>query len=228
MPNVKNTILDMLLSLVAPHLCSGCGKIGDSFCDNCKYNIKQEPFSGCILCGVPNNQGICYSHKMKFQQAFVAGERGGTLQRLIGGFKFRNIKQSATPLAELLRARLPIMDRLTTVLVPVPSTPAHIRERGYDHMLLITNELSRLTKYPVKQLLVRRTMSVQHRANRKDRFLQAKTAFGVCGKIDPLCVYILVDDIVTTGATIGRAAELLAEAGATSVWIAAVARQPLD
>lgn len=228
MPNVKNTILDTLLSLVAPHLCSGCGKIGNTFCDNCKYNINQEPFFGCILCGVPNNQGICYSHKVKFQQAFVVGERSGPLQRLIGGFKFRNIKQSSTPLAQLLCARLPITDKLTTVLIPVPSTPAHIRERGYDHMLLITNELSRLTRHPVEQLLVRRTMSVQHKANRKDRFLQAKVAFEVCGKIDSSCVYILVDDIVTTGATIGRAAELLAEAGATSVWIAVVARQPLD
>ena len=37
----------------------------------------------------------------------------------------------------------------------------YIRERGYDHMLLIANELSRITKYPVEQLLVRRTMSVQ-------------------------------------------------------------------
>ena len=165
---------------------------------------------------------------MKFQQAFVVGERSGPLQRLIGGFKFRNIKQSSAPLAELLRARLPAVVRSATILVPIPSTPAHIRERGYDHVLLITNELSRLTKYPVELLLVRRTMSIQHKANRKDRFLQAQTAFEVRGKIDPSRVYIVVDDIVTTGATIGRAAELLAEAGATSVWIAAVARQPLD
>ena len=165
---------------------------------------------------------------MKFQQAFVVGERSGPLQRLIGGFKFRNIKQSSAPLAELLRARLPTMDRSTTVLVPIPSTPAHIRERGYDHMLLIANELSRITKYPVEQLLVRRTMSVQHKANRKDRYLQAQTAFEVRGKINPARIYIVVDDIVTTGATIERAAELLAKAGATSVWIAAVARQPLD
>jgi ComF family protein len=227
MLNVKNTILDSLLSVVAPHLCSGCGQIGAPFCDNCKYNITIEPFSGCILCEMPAVKGVCDDHKAAFNQAWVVGTRSGPLQRLIGGFKFRNMKASSFELAELLHKRLPQLPRLT-VFVPIPTTAAHIRERGYDHMLLIAQQLGRLRHSPVQQLLVRNNGLTQHHANRKDRLAQAATAFKVAGKINPDATYIILDDVVTTGATIQQAARLLQNAGAVIIWVAATSRQPLD
>jgi len=227
MRNVKNTIVDTLLSFVAPHLCSGCGLIGGTFCDNCKYNIISEPFSCCIVCGNPHNTGICYDHKVPFQQAYVVGERNGALQRLIGGFKFRNMKESYRPLAALLDNRLPSLDN-SAVLVPIPTIPAHIRERGYDHMLLIAYELGRLRKLPVQCLLTRDGLSVQHKASRAERLLQAAHAYSIAGNVDPRTTYVLLDDIVTTGATLLYAAQLLHQAGATTILVAAIARQPLD
>jgi competence protein ComFC len=226
MLNVKNTMLDSLLSVVAPHLCSGCGQIGSTFCDNCKYDISAEPFSDCVLCQKPALSGVCKDHKAAFNQAWVVGIRSDSLQRLIGGFKFRNMKSAALELAQLLCKRLPSLPA-SVVFVPIPTTPAHIRERGYDHMVLITKELGRLTGFPVQELLARRNTFTQHHANRKDRLMQATSAFGLDGHIDPAKVYVIVDDVVTTGATIEQAAHLLKNAGAT-VWIAAIARQPLD
>ncbi|MDB5179840.1 MAG: putative Phosphoribosyltransferase [Candidatus Saccharibacteria bacterium] len=227
MLNVKNTILDSLLAVVAPHLCSGCGHIGSTFCDNCKYNIIEEPFSGCILCERPSVQGVCDDHKTAFNQAWTVGVRSGALQRLIGGFKFRNMKASSIDLADLLHKRLPQLPH-STVFVPIPTTSAHIRERGYDHMLLIAKELGRLRHTPVEQLLIRNNSLIQHHANRKDRIIQAATAFRVEGNIDPNAIYILLDDVVTTGATIEQAALLLKNAGAATIWVAATSRQPLD
>jgi ComF family protein len=227
MLNVKNTMIDTLLSVVAPHLCSGCGQVGSLFCDNCKYDIIAEPFSGCVLCEKPSRLGICADHKAAFNQAFVVSHRSGALQRLIGGFKFRNMKSASASLADLLDSRLPrLPDR--SVFVPIPTAPPHIRERGYDHMLLVATTLASKRHVPLSPLLVRTNNLVQHKASRRDRVRQAQTAFKVEGKIDPLATYIVVDDIVTTGATINQAALLLRQAGATSVWIAAIARQPLD
>ncbi|MDB5160618.1 MAG: putative amidophosphoribosyltransferase [Candidatus Saccharibacteria bacterium] len=227
MLNVKNTILDSLLAVVAPHLCSGCGQIGSTFCDNCKYNIIDEPISACILCEKPSSQGVCADHKTAFNQAWIVGMRSGALQRLVGGFKFRNMKASYKDLADLLHKRLPQLPHLT-VFVPIPTTPVHIRERGYDHMLLVARGLGRLRHLPVEQFLVRDNFLVQHRANRKDRFAQAATAFKVKGIIDPNSTYILLDDVITTGSTILQAALLLKQAGATTIWVAATSRQPLD
>jgi len=227
MLNVKNTIVDTLLSFVAPHLCSGCGVIGATFCDNCKYNIISEPFSCCIVCGKLAEIGVCYDHKVAFQQAFIVGERSGALQRLIGGFKFRNIKESYEPLAELLQARLPVLGR-NVIFVPIPTIPVHIRERGYDHMALVAKELARRVKRPMKRLLVRNGVSVQHHATRIERLAQAKSAYQVTERLDPTCTYIVLDDIVTTGATLLEATLRLREAGAVTIWVAAIARQPLD
>jgi len=226
MLNVKNTMLDTLLSVVAPHLCSGCGQIGSTFCDNCKYDINVVSFSGCVLCEKPAFSGICNDHKVTFNQAWIVGVRDGALRRLIGGFKFRNMKSAARELAGLLDKRLPVLPS-STVLVPIPTTPAHIRERGYDHMLLIANELGRLRGLSVETVLERNNTLTQHHADRKQRIIQAESAFRVKGDLDPEKLYILIDDIVTTGATIQQASRLLHEAGVI-VWIAAIARQPLD
>lgn len=227
MQYVKNTIVDRLLAVVAPHLCSGCSQIGSTFCDNCKYDISQEPFLGCILCEKLVATGICNDHKAGFNQAWVVGIRSGPLQRLIGGFKFRNMKAASVDLADLLHKRLPPLPR-TTVFVPIPTTPAHIRERGYDHMLLIAKQLGRLRRLPVKTLLGRDNLLIQHHAGRRERFVQAASAFKVVGVVDPGATYILLDDVVTTGATILQATALLRQAGAMTVWVATTSRQPLD
>ena len=227
MLNVKNTMLDNLLSVVAPHLCSGCGRIGSTFCDNCKYDIIVEPFLECILCGEQASNGVCDDHKSAFNQAWAVGVRSGALQRLIGGYKFRNIKASSYELADLLHKRLPELPH-STVFVPIPTTTTHIRERGYDHMLLIAQALAKRRHSPVQRLLVRNNSLVQHHANRKQRMAQVMTAFVVEGDIDPQATYVILDDVVTTGATIEQAARLLRSAGATTVWVAVTSRQPLD
>ena len=227
MLNVKNTMIDKMLAFVAPHPCSGCGYIGSTFCDNCKYDIRHEPFLGCILCEKPTVLGICDDHKVAFNQASVVGVRSGALQRLIGGFKFRNMKEAANDLADLLNTVLPLLP-IDTVLVPIPTTPAHIRERGYDHMQLIASRVGALQHLPVKRLLVRDNMLTQHRATRKERFHQAASAFKVVGEVNHKTTYVLLDDIITTGATIQQAAALLKQAGAQTIYVAAIARQPLD
>ena len=227
MLNVKNTMVDTLISLVAPHLCSGCGRIGGTFCDNCKYDISIEYFSGCVLCEKTTPRGVCDDHKVAFNQAWVVGIRSGPLQRLIGGLKFRNKKAAAYDLALLLHKRLPKLPS-STIFVPIPTSPAHIRERGYDHMLLIAKHLSKLRHAPTLSLLKKENNLTQHHADRKQRLSQAAHAFMVEGYIDSHATYVLLDDVVTTGATITQAAFMLRKAGATTIWVAATSRQPLD
>jgi predicted amidophosphoribosyltransferase len=60
------------------------------------------------------------------------------------------------------------------------------------------------------------------------RQIQASRAFGVRGALQEDAVYLLVDDVVTTGATFHHGTKALFEAGAGVVWAAAIARQPLD
>jgi len=227
MQNVKNTMIDKMLSVVAPHLCSRCGKVGSLLCDSCKYDIMKSSFVGCIVCGAPTAVGICQRHHISYQRAWVVGERKAVLQRLIGNYKFQNMKAAAETLADLLDERLPDLP-IDTVIVPIPTASSHIRERGYDHLLLIAKYLALKRGVSIERLLGRANTATQHHANREKRIEQAQSAFRITGEVKPDQTYLLVDDVVTTGSTIDQASRLLAEAGARTIWVAAVARQPLD
>jgi ComF family protein len=221
-------MIDILLKHIAPHLCCGCGKIGTLLCDNCKYNITSERQQRCLGCaGLADESGVCRHCQVAYSRAWCVGERSGVLQRLIGDFKFQNMYAAHHPLAALL---IDSVDQLpsNTVIVPIPTVASHIRERGYDHTYLIANQLARHHHLSLQPILVRATSTKQRGASHAKRISQAKKAFKLAKSIDPSVPYLLIDDVVTTGATIKYAAEILHQAGAIQIWVAVIARQPLD
>ncbi|MDB5161993.1 MAG: putative amidophosphoribosyltransferase [Candidatus Saccharibacteria bacterium] len=220
-------MIDELLAFIAPHLCSGCQKLGPSLCDNCKNDIIEKSFSECIVCRQRTLRGVCLDHNLRYQQAWVVGIRQGVLQRSIDEFKFQYKRAHAPYLADLLHRKLPRLPR-SAVLVPIPSSPAHVRERGYDHIELITQSLSHLTGLHMVKALGRHNTQTQHSADRSKRLLQAQSAFRVNVKLNPAHIYVIVDDVITTGSTIDQASRLLYVAGARLIFVVALARQPLD
>lgn len=226
--NVKNTMIEWVLEKVAPHPCSGCGKIGTILCEDCKNDIVFETFDGCLQCGRPQSSGICFEHHSPLTQAFIVGLRRGTLQKLIDNLKFHTVKAAAVPLASLLALRLPVLPE-NTVLVPIPTVSSHVRKRGFDQVDLITKRLSSIRTLPIQPLLRRVTKTTQHTETRMVRREQAEVAFTLRGgaAIDPQATYLLIDDVITTGSTMLAAAKLINEAGGT-VWAAGLAYQPLD
>lgn len=221
-------MIDTLLSLAAPHHCCGCNKVGSLLCPNCKYNIISESKNVCLACGRPSfGPGVCNTCKLPYSRAWCVGERKDVLQRLVGLYKFERTKSAYRDLAELLDDILPQLP-IGTVIVPIPTVPAHIRERGYDHTLLLARRLGRIRKLPVAKLLVRSTNTMQRHATAATRGLQAKSAFRSVGNVDKNINYLIIDDVVTTGATVRYAAKALKDAGASQVWVAVLARQTLD
>jgi len=225
--NVKITMIERILRILAPHPCSGCGKLGTILCLDCKYNITHEPFVGCILCGKPENNGICTSHNSPIERAFTVSSRTGALEDAINRLKFHNTKAAAASLAELFHESLPSLPA-DIQLVPIPTVRSHIRQRGYDHVELIVSQFAALRHLPIARPLLRKTRTTQHTVGKDARRSQSAEAFGL-NEDDSLLGtrVLLVDDIVTTGSTLVAAAQLLKNAGAT-VWVATLAYQPLD
>ncbi len=220
-------MLDDILSIIAPHHCCGCDKIGSLICSNCKYNINIEQKMVCVVCHRPTAQTwLCKNCRMPFEKVWLVGERDGTLQRLVGLYKFERARSAYRSLGDLLLGVLPELPD-NTVIVPIPTTPSRIRERGYDHMLLVAKYIARKRGLQCRQLVCRQTNTKQRQSNAKKRDLQAKQAFEVRGKIDPAVPYLLIDDIITTGSTIKYASAALCKAGAKHVWVGVVARQIL-
>ncbi len=220
--NVKNTIVERVLQIVAPHPCLGCGKVGAVLCQYCKYDISHEPFFGCIVCQAPSLAGICEEHAGPIERVFVVGERQGVLERAVNDFKFHNKRSAAWQLAELLDTRLPYLNE-NTIITPIPTVRSHSRVRGYDHALLLASLLASRRSVPLVQPLVRATNTTQHTVDKVTRLRQAAEAFGRIVTVDVRGkTVVLVDDVITTGATVMAAAGLLRAAGAR-VWVVALA-----
>lgn len=220
-------MIDGLLQFIAPHYCYGCDKIGTLLCQNCKFDISEEAFGGCVVCGTACLHGICKKCHTSFDAAWCVGERREVLEGIINSYKFERVKSCYKLLADLLDQTLPLLPA-DTVIVPVPTVAAHIRMRGYDHTLLLAKKLAKLRGLAIATPLYRNHSASQRGANKQLRLKQAKTAFG-CKEIEASeTTYLLLDDISTTGATLKYAAAALRTAGATTVWVAVIARQPLD
>ncbi len=217
----------MLLSFLAPHYCCSCDRVGSILCDYCKYDIKSEGYESCVVCGgvCGSGEALCRQHTLPFTRVWCVGERSEVLKQLLNRHKFERARSGFLVLAELLDSHLPILPQ-DTVVVPVPTIAKHIRQRGFDHTALLAGELARRRGLVYHRAIERTTNTTQLGKGRRERRAQAKQAFG-CAAVAP-GTYLLVDDIFTTGATAEFAAQALKGAGATEVWLAVVARQPLE
>lgn len=202
-------MLDRILSVVAPHYCCECGEIGSSLCPSCKYDIV-------------DGKSFELNHRVR-----VVGSYKGVLGTLIKGLKFERNINAAKVLGSLLNECLP--DYGTNVIVvPVPTVDRHIRQRGYDHMMLIAKEFAKLRGYKISGELKRNSSDVQVGASAKQRHDQAKNAFSVSSQIDPKTTFLVIDDVLTTGATLRYAVRSIHKVGARRVRAVAIARQTLD
>lgn len=226
-------MIDRAISWFAPHICEGCGAVGSTLCNRCNKDILATLWVRCVQCLRPIDPKsrslygvICITCRRQspFARVYVVGERSGALQRLIGNFKYFSRRDSARSIARLLSATLPnrLPDGMNIVFAP--TSPKHIRERGFDHMRLVAKELGKQRNLPVTPIIRRINNQSQHSASRADRIQQIRAAF----RIDKLPVskkVLLIDDIYTTGATVRTIAVLLKQAGAKEIWLAVVARQ---
>ena len=216
-----------LSNLIAPHYCCSCGEIGSLLCENCKYDISLEPYAQCLQCRAPSSvaTGLCGGCITPYSRAWCIGEKQGALEKLIDAHKFERAKDAYLTFADLLHDTLPILPEDIRI-VPVPTIPVHIRRRGYDHTALFAKAFASKRHLTVATPLLRLTRDTQRGATKAERHKQAARAFA-SEHLDG-GIYLLLDDVYTTGATVEYAAKALRDAGADDVWVAVIARQPLE
>lgn len=220
-------MFDKLLNFTAPHYCYGCHNVGTLLCADCKYNIISEPYTACVNCRRPRNgaTATCKACSSAYSRNWVVGERSDVLKYLINGYKFDREKAAASILAALLDETLPQMP-VGTIVTYAPTSNKHRRQRGYDHMRLVAAAFAKRRNLQFTTALHHISNSVQHGAKKSVRYKQAKEAYQP--KQVEGAIYLLLDDIFTTGATAEFASRALLKVGADEVWLGIIARQPLD
>lgn len=213
-----------LLDLVLPPACVGCRSRGTLLCDRCLASLGPPSLPADRF--VAADAGIVIGTHLALGLSAFAYE--GALRRALAQLKYEGAGRVASTLA---RACLPSFRTLvalagSSVLAPVPVHVERLRSRGYNQAGLIANALGRATGLPVRSLLVRtRPTARQHRLDRSGRFHNLRGAIAMApGAVAPRSV-IVVDDIITTCATLDACAAVLLESGSEVVYGYAVARE---
>jgi ComF family protein len=227
--------LGALLSFLVPSRCAGCGAPrtgvgGGGLCPPCWASLPPVDLeSACPHCALPGRGGPCarcLREAPPVARAAALGLYAGPLKRLITAYKFRGFDILAAPAAERLSALARAAGLAAPeALVPVPSTKTRNRDRGFDPARLLAEETGRRLRRPVRVLLERRRDTpVQSALPAHERDANVAGAF----RSRPAAgqSLLLVDDVVTTGATAFEAARTLLRAGASRVDLLVLARTP--
>ena len=206
-------------------LCYGCAH-SQGFCDACSESMPII-IRPCLRCGLPDAApicGQCQHHPPQFARAICGLRYQWPVSDLMHRFKDQGDLAAGRSLAECaLRAQ---SLEWSAPLVPVPLHPAKLRERGFNQSERIARHISTVTHAPVLCDIVYRTSAgiAQKSLGRAARLANLSNVFRVERK--PPKTVVLVDDVLTTGATLGALARTLKQAGAESVYAWCMARTP--
>lgn len=221
-------MLETLFSRLAPHYCLSCGEIGRQICESCFYDIELSPRQTCLRChAFLVNQTCRDCAELAGVIQLVLAPREGVLGKLLDAYKFDCTRESYKILGRLYDEGLPYFDG-NTVLVPLPTSPTHVRKRSFDHTHDIVRELGMRRDLRVKSVLRRSHNKAQFGSSYQERQIHAQGAFEVSKGVvlDDETQYVICDDIVTTGASMIAAVSRLREAGAKRVVAVALLQQP--
>lgn len=248
---VKITIEKFILDMVLPNRCVRCQREGGIFCDRCKKYISiinpgyvmndMYGFEKLLVAGLKEGwfERMVRDFKYKGRRdygEFLAEKLGevilGEIKRMRFGDELSN-KSGEVTCGVLRKVETEIKEIRQIVLVPLPTIRKHIRERGFDHTLRLCFELENFlskkleglgVKVEYEDLLVRKNKTVQVGKEKKERMKQAEKAYGIRDgvKIENETLYIFVDDVATTGASLAAAKKILQ---AKQVWAAVLMKE---
>lgn len=233
---------ESVLDLFFPPACAACGGVlagPGHFCEACGWEVLELPSARCRTCAEPGEFRSdlcprCLARPPPFERVHAAFAHEGAVARVIHRFKYEDHPELASPLAQMLAESLgPVLkgSDAPTHVCALPLHPARRAERRFDQAELLAGALARRLGLRRLFLLERvRKTARQVGLAETAREENVAGAFRVRGRgragarsAEGLAL-LLVDDVVTTGATARAAAEALLGAGARSVQVAAVAR----
>lgn len=170
----------------------------------------------------------CDAHGPEFDRALAALDYEAPWSTLLARLKFQDACHLAPWLAERLALAWRATPQSATLIVPLPISAQRLRERGYNQSGLVAQSLGRRLRLPVAHEVLQRVRHTERlmKLNPDARQAAIKGAFAVNPALRRQVLgrhVALVDDVMTTGATLGEAALTLREAGARSVsaWVVA-------
>jgi len=218
---------------VLPPACLFCGSPlsdkGEPFCVSCLERLADSVVR-CPCCALPvGSKGVqphlcqsCQSGVSLMGTSCALGGYSGVLKEMVQQFKYSGRFYLDKPLARLLADK--VVPGSCDLIVAVPLYEQRQRKRGYNQAALLAGKMGGWLDVPVNpHLLIRSRKTIsQQGLNRAERLQNVKGAFSVSGEVVMKRI-LLVDDVMTTGATVNECCRVLLKAGADQVDVAVIA-----
>lgn len=213
---------------IAPNFCVQCGLAGGWLCSACAESVLFIKEQLCYRCGKLSIGGKTCQRCRRYTD--LGGVRvathyeAGVVREMVHKFKYEQLTDLADVLGEILGEGMKDGQWSGWVIVPVPLHAKRLAERGFNQAELLAKRMANKFGLECRTNLLKRVIATVRQADlsRAERQANVRQAF-VAGDMRGLQV-VLVDDVMTTGATLEDAARACRGAGARRVWAAVVAR----
>jgi len=231
-----------LLDLLFPVQCISCNNDGDWLCSDCLNKILNQKHeqTTCPICNTPgyNNGTVCPTCQKTFylDKVFIAVPYENELiQKLIKTFKYNFVKDLSIPIAEIMINyfkkvnSINLLNNYPINVISSPLSKKRLRWRGFNQSELLAREIAKKLNLNYLPNLIIKTKNTKEQAelNRQERLINIKNAFMINKKDQPEISgqsFLLIDDVITTGATLGEMAQVLKSNGAKEIWALVVAK----
>jgi ComF family protein len=219
---------EVVVETVYPRRCAACGRRGQWVCEDCDRQLRRFTLPWCERCGAPPTLAPCRCAELTPSLSVIrsAALDEGWLGHAIRSFKYAGETARTDHLSEMLVPLIEVLPEFDA-LVPVPLHRLRRRKRGYNQAHLMATAVSRASSVQVLDALVRhRATAQQVGLNAEARRANVLEAFAVRDNVEVVeRRFVLVDDVLTTGSTLGQCADTLVAAGAAWVGALTLARE---
>lgn len=217
------------VDLFFPRLCNGCGfhllRHEAIVCQRCLFRLPKTHFHD--MTGNPVEQLFYGRYQPAAVTSFLYFTKSGMVQQLLHGLKYNGSKEVGLYLGKRFGQELAVSVRFSAVdaIVPVPLHWKKQRLRGYNQSACIAQGLSESMNVPLRQDLLQRAMATttQTKKGRLDRWENVSEAFVAGNDRLPGRKLLLIDDVLTTGATLEACARVLEQVSGQPVYLATLA-----
>ena len=209
----------------------GAESAGDAVCEACARALPNRPPSACPRCGLPGLDGgccaACEREKPAYDATLALYDFVFPVDAMVHALKYRHRLSMASFFGAALAARAQDFGAQADLILPMPLHPRRLAERGFNQAVELARPLARARELPLGLAVVRKLRDIPAQAglDREARLRNPRGAFECDVSLQGQRV-IVVDDVMTTGATLGELARTLKRQGASWVGNVVVARTP--
>ncbi|MFT3713386.1 MAG: ComF family protein [Archangium sp.] len=225
---------DELIDVLLPPACAACDDVlptAGAFCESCEHEVVALPTVHCRTCAEPGRfpRGLCErcrAGSIPWDIAWAPFEHEGAIAKAVHRFKYEDRSDLARPLGMLLaRDAKSHLTQMSGFLVPLPLHDARYRHRRFDQAALLARVLATYAKRAMKLDWLERIRDTPRQVGLSEAAREANVrgAFRASPNVAGHDV-VLLDDVLTSGATAREACRVLRQAGARRVYVLTLSR----